>query len=972
MSFTDFLRFHWMPNQQQAGHDGVVAPVGNAAPNNEVRNARNGMRRRRNNAPGVRAPLAPVLVPAAPAPVVQPNLELPPQRPGAEPNIVQRDNNIGVDPDGSLVLETDREWQLDDYHHLLAQDEPAAAIPPVEQTDTSRNERVVHIEEMEADREDFDVEVDAAEEDHVPAVDPIAPVVPPQQQQQQAPVPPAMPAAPRDENFGDIDMEDVQEAGVEIRVALFELLGVQGAWHLMFRNALWLQAFTSLYMVLVVMCPHVVGRMAINLVLSKLKVVGYVVALPGVVSRAADLLRLVTDSSTKQNVPLQFVDFVSIGFGFCTIFGAVGVLHLISVMLTQLRLTTSGFKVFHSVVQSVAIVVKVGILLFLRIFLLPVFLGSVVLFIGAQTVLPHSVESWAQLMATNAVGAYALSWSAGITFMLTMTVSVLQIREVLHPAIFARLIRPQEGHDDLIASLVQEGGLMHARRILTSTMVYLLLMVVFLYAPFKAFGAVAPLFLSESQRSGLFTYKVWYGLPLIQMPLELIVSHVVFLSLLDKNKDLIGNLQHQWLLFTCKYLGLTRYILPSPLIRKHKLTEAEGFNLDSVAHESVEETSLVLSTSASGDHVNNSSSSSAQQKEEDEVGPPMVRPMVGWDTRTASAACRWAWGTEQPSELELSVAPQLKPSLWILRCIVLLIASWTTIAASTLGALLVPLCAGRALFRAAQVPEWVVHDPLCFLVGCVMCASAATLVAEFRKMDVLKHAVSITMLPQAVVWKVTKLVAMWGLSETSVGLLITFARNPLVHSAADAALVADVDWLWGLQMWFKGALAVETVLALLFSQNVGPSLIRLLGLEDALSHWRVAVLRVVADIRQSWTLREGNTEWTLQSLPLDDIEQLLVWLLFKHLFLRGGLPLVAISLLLGVDRTSASLSAVVVVRNLKSTAVLLLVCILGTCVVRPLQSLGASIYTKIRDENYLVGRKLQNSVPGVARANSCT
>jgi E3 ubiquitin-protein ligase MARCH6 len=195
--------------------------------------------------------------------------------------------------------------------------------------------------------------------------------------------------------------------------------------------------------------------------------------------------------------------------------------------------------------------------------------GCVVLGIASQTVLPYSLDAWAYLVSTNAVGAYSLAWSAGITFMLTMTVGVLQLREVLHPALCARLIRPQEGHDDLISSLVQEGGLLHARRVLTSTMVYLLLMVVFLYAPLRLYSFVAQFFLTDAQRAGVFAFKVWYGVPLLQMPLELIVSHVVFLSLLDRKKDVMGTMQHQWLLVTCRWLGLTRFILPSPLIKKH-------------------------------------------------------------------------------------------------------------------------------------------------------------------------------------------------------------------------------------------------------------------------------------------------------------------------------------------------------------------------------------------------------------------
>jgi E3 ubiquitin-protein ligase MARCH6 len=43
----------------------------------------------------------------------------------------------------------------------------------------------------------------------------------------------------------------------------------------------------------------------------------------------------------------------------------------------------------------------------------------------------------------------------GITFMLFVTVSVLQLREVLHPDIFAAVIRPQEPHPDLLGSLLQ-------------------------------------------------------------------------------------------------------------------------------------------------------------------------------------------------------------------------------------------------------------------------------------------------------------------------------------------------------------------------------------------------------------------------------------------------------------------------------------------------------------------------------------
>lgn len=101
----------------------------------------------------------------------------------------------------------------------------------------------------------------------------------------------------------------------------------------------------------------------------------------------------------------------------------------------------------------------------------------------------------------------------------------------------------------------------------------------------------------------------------------------------------------------------------------------------------------------------------------------------------------------------MSVAPQVAPRLWLLRCVALVALSWTATTILSLVLFLVPLSLGRLLFRVAQVPLWLVHDPLCFMVGCIMCASAATLVAEVRKMDVGRHVASLWMLPPAVILK---------------------------------------------------------------------------------------------------------------------------------------------------------------------------------------------------------------------------
>lgn len=65
-----------------------------------------------------------------------------------------------------------------------------------------------------------------------------------------------------------------------------------------------------------------------------------------------------------------------------------------------------------------------------------------------------------------------------------------------------------------------------------------------------------------------YAIKLWYVVPEIQLPLELLLGHITFLSVLDKHKDLIGRFQHLWLVMLSKHLGLTRFIIPLPMIKQ--------------------------------------------------------------------------------------------------------------------------------------------------------------------------------------------------------------------------------------------------------------------------------------------------------------------------------------------------------------------------------------------------------------------
>jgi len=82
------------------------------------------------------------------------------------------------------------------------------------------------------------------------------------------------------------------------------------------------------------------------------------------------------------------------------------------------------------VLEGTAAVVKVGMLLFLKMLLLPLLLG-VCLDTATFTLFAASGASRMQFTAQNLVASLLLHWVLGITFMLFVTVSVLQLREVM-------------------------------------------------------------------------------------------------------------------------------------------------------------------------------------------------------------------------------------------------------------------------------------------------------------------------------------------------------------------------------------------------------------------------------------------------------------------------------------------------------------------------------------------------------------
>lgn len=361
-------------------------------------------------------------------------------------------------------------------------------------------------------------------------------------------------------------------------------------------------------------------------------------------------------------------------------------------------------------------IVKVGMLLLLKMFLLPIALG-ICLDASTLSLFGSSLESRIGYAGRDLFSFTLLHWVVGITFMLLVTVSVLQLREVAHPALLAQVIRPQEPQPDLLGNLMHESVSTHAKRMVLSIVIYAVLLSIHVYFPIRLIACSNLLHYLP-----FLKFKVWYVvMPQLQIPLELLLFHLCMLGILEKNKNSIGELQYHWFKFLGRLLNLTGALLPR-VVAEFRLVGSRPIfnglavdpfwvelakadkkredmiieNLPTFSSEEEEPSLHVGETKANGERVLRFGSDFIRlpvhpsgpsvrsrslllpttlgryrlkrdamsavpvfQLWEEVPGEPISRPPEGWDDLGAGGADvqgRWAWSREKKSNLERGVA----------------------------------------------------------------------------------------------------------------------------------------------------------------------------------------------------------------------------------------------------------------------------------------------------------------------------
>ena len=364
-----------------------------------------------------------------------------------------------------------------------------------------------------------------------------------------------------------------------------------------------------------------------------------------------------------------------------------------------------------SAIEMSAAASKISFLVCFKMFILPCLLGTW-LDLSTLKLFDSHIEDRMSLAGADIVGFFILHWVIGITFMLTVTVSVLQLREVLHPDLLAPVIRPQEPQPDLLINLLEDSGWTHAKRMVPSLGIYAAILFVYVWLPCQLMYAA-----SLQDYIPLFRPHFWYAIysPL-QRPIELMLFHLSVLSILEKHKNKIGEMQHTFLLKVSNWVGITECLLPRNvyawmLVDEKPLHISKGNNEIDIFWENVVE---LNKTDACTDdyiefHLNNLKTNEPRHRSEmihrpnqfiilshgdgsseerklmptrigmfsfrkkirnngscvieiwrECVNDPIPRPPKGWDYLVDGGSVeqgRWAWGKkEKKSDIELRVA----------------------------------------------------------------------------------------------------------------------------------------------------------------------------------------------------------------------------------------------------------------------------------------------------------------------------
>ena len=248
------------------------------------------------------------------------------------------------------------------------------------------------------------------------------------------------------DEFEALNAQGAGPEGVEVRIALNDIFGFQGPLTTLLRSTGFLFIFVVCYIWTFGYIPLRIGSMYLPYLNSGSPAVHFLStwlpeSITGFVAEFADANKKSGHLISVDDAAVILMGYISNCIMIFSL-GAFAYYFQNKKFGIPLNATPKLFRYGLSMMSIASSILKVGTLLFLRIFWLPVVIGFMALY-SANVLFEYSQTEFISFMVNNTVGCVSVVWVAGISFMLVVTLSILQLREVLHPDILARKVRPQ-------------------------------------------------------------------------------------------------------------------------------------------------------------------------------------------------------------------------------------------------------------------------------------------------------------------------------------------------------------------------------------------------------------------------------------------------------------------------------------------------------------------------------------------------
>eukprot|EP00897_Mesotaenium_endlicherianum_P009194 jgi/Mesen1/8302/ME000451S07505 len=499
-----------------------------------------------------------------------------------------------------------------------------------------------------------------------------------------------------------------------------------------------------------------------------------------------------------------------------------------------------------------------------------------------------------------------LHWFVGITYMLQVSIFVGLLREVLRHGVLAFLRDPADPNYNPFRDLIDDPLPKHARRVLLSVVVYGNLIVMLIYAPARLALALSP---------SMFPLNWRFSDPFAEISADMLLFHVCVPFTIEhfRPRSTLKRVLRLWVSSVGTALGLAEYLLPPP----------DG------THAAANDRGLPGGGNDLGRQLL--------------LGPPPPPPMAP----LPAPGMAQEGPAEAESEAKTGQSERGRDDEdFAVRIALLLLAAWTTLLVFNTSMTVVPVLIGRAVFgwftRLPFTQGAQCNDVYAFGIGCYVLWGALAGV-RYAAGYLRTHDVSV-LAAQIFKWacivaKSAALLSLWiGVVPVLLGLLFELLLLIPLRVPVDESPVILLyqDWAFGLVF-----LKVWTRLVMMGQAD--------LIVNDT---WRRKLERVRAD-----GFANLHALWVLRNIIVPVLVNLLTALCVPFVLARGLVPLLGFPLLV-----ESAVYRFAWIGSLALTLAWYGICRAHKWVLE--------LHNTIRDDRYLVGRRLHNFGPVKPRVDT--